>query len=82
MKRKDLARALSFLKSIETSPPSSTDQLSIFSRPERDWEILDTCLNADDLRLVSSAYFYLKERDFLPNFGKFSRIGNWFFSFN
>ncbi|KAK9275593.1 hypothetical protein L1049_022860 [Liquidambar formosana] len=37
---------------------------------ERDWEILDTCLSADDMKLVGNAYGFLKERGFLPNFGK------------
>jgi len=50
-------------------------------RSERDWEVLDTCLNADDMRLVASAYSFLKEREFLPNFGKFCNIGNMFVCF-
>ena len=37
---------------------------------ERDWEVLDTCLNADDMKLVCSAYGFLKDRGFLSNFGK------------
>lgn len=41
---------------------------------ERDWEVLDTCLNADDMKLVGSAYGFLKERGFLPNFGKCRNI--------
>lgn len=41
---------------------------------ERDWEVLDTCLNADDMRLVGSAYGFLKDRGFLPNFGKCRNI--------
>jgi hypothetical protein len=38
-------------------------------------------LNADDMRLVSSAYGFLKNRGFLPSFGKFSNIGKFIFSF-
>ncbi|KAF5477309.1 hypothetical protein F2P56_003959 [Juglans regia] len=41
---------------------------------ERDWEVLDTCLNADDMKLVASAYGFLKDRGFLPNFGKCRNI--------
>ncbi|KAL5744871.1 hypothetical protein ACOSP7_027751 [Xanthoceras sorbifolium] len=94
VKRKDLARALRFLKSVETNksnidnptqPPSNGSvlaestqsrlgELGLVGGSERDWEVLDTCLNADDMRLVSSAYAYLKNREFLPNFGKFSSI--------
>lgn len=91
MKRKDLAGALRFLKSIEdlqrpiepvnngSFPAESTrprlGELGPLGR-ERDWEVLDTCLNADDLKLVGNAYGFLKERGFLPSFGKFRNIGN------
>ncbi|XP_043699459.1 uncharacterized protein LOC122650195 isoform X2 [Telopea speciosissima] len=88
VKEKDLGRALRFLKSLEglsiqssASPtsasippiPSSGDDLKLF-RTERDWEVLDTCLNADDMKLVGSAYAFLKDRGFLPNFGKCRNI--------
>ncbi|KAJ6817535.1 uncharacterized protein M6B38_410710 [Iris pallida] len=82
VREKDLGRALEFLKSMETSPPSALSSPSSpsipfseeFSRPVRDWEVLDTCLNADDMRLVASAYRFLQERGFLENFGKFRNI--------
>ncbi|KAF8412698.1 hypothetical protein HHK36_000666 [Tetracentron sinense] len=84
VKEKDLARALRFLKSLElqssdslppsiSSIPSSGSDLSLF-RSERDWEVLDACLNAEDMKLVGSAYAFLKERGFLPNFGKCRNI--------
>ncbi|KAL6201842.1 hypothetical protein ACLB2K_025554 [Fragaria x ananassa] len=41
---------------------------------ERDWEVLDTCLNADNMKLVGKAYGFLKDRGFLPNFGRFRNI--------
>lgn len=41
---------------------------------ERDWQVLDACLNADDMRLVGSAFRFLKERGLLANFGKFTSI--------
>ncbi|KDP25068.1 hypothetical protein JCGZ_22603 [Jatropha curcas] len=92
VKRKDLATALRFLKSVEinknkdntaekvngsvlTGPiESGISDLGLFDGSQRDWEVLDTCLNADDMRLVGSAYGFLKNRGFLPNFGKFSNI--------
>ncbi|KAL5977495.1 hypothetical protein ACLOJK_021842 [Asimina triloba] len=77
VKEKDLARALRFLKSVESLPlQSSTDvgDLSRLGLLERDWEVLDTCLNADDMRLVGSTYIYLHDRGFLPNFGKCKNI--------
>ncbi|XP_065864881.1 uncharacterized protein [Euphorbia lathyris] len=88
VKRKDLARALRFLKSVETansaekvsdslsdeSPQRGISDLGFYDGSLRDWEVLDTCLNADDMRLVGSAYGFLKNRGLLPNFGKFSNI--------
>ncbi|GLU12674.1 hypothetical protein SLE2022_293360 [Rubroshorea leprosula] len=92
VKRKDLARALRLLKSIEKenvdpvekelkdgslsieSPRPELGELGFFGMLERDWEVLDTCLNASDMRLVDSAYGFLKDRGFLPNFGRFSSI--------
>lgn len=85
MKRKDLAGALTFLKSIEPiesvngsasaaeSTRSRLAELGLVGY-ERDWEVLDTCLNADDMKLVCSAYGFLKDRGFLPNFGKCRNI--------
>lgn len=78
MREKDLARALEFLKSMQSSSSSLSDSSSVpfppFLRPERDWEVLDTCLNADDMRLVGSAYNFLQDRGFLENFGKYRNI--------
>ncbi|KAF5728116.1 hypothetical protein HS088_TW21G00259 [Tripterygium wilfordii] len=90
VKRKDLARALRFLKTIETSKKNNDPveliddgnssnkirlgELGLYGGSQRDWEVLDACLNADDMRLVGSAYQFLKEKGFLPNFGKFRNI--------
>ncbi|KAL3820907.1 hypothetical protein ACJIZ3_006812 [Penstemon smallii] len=76
VKEKDLARALRFLKDFPVELENSSIELT---RPEndeleRDWEVLDTCLNADDMRLVGSAYAFLKDKGFLPNFGKYRNI--------
>ncbi|URD75138.1 hypothetical protein MUK42_08695 [Musa troglodytarum] len=82
LREKDLARALRFLRSMELEPlpaeESSVDSVSYvpadYPRTARDWEVLDACLNADDMRLVGSAYAFLQDRGFLPNFGKFKNI--------
>ncbi|THU64629.1 hypothetical protein C4D60_Mb01t28490 [Musa balbisiana] len=82
LREKDLARALRFLRSMELEPlpaeESSVDSVSYvpadYPRTARDWEVLDACLNADDMRLVGSAYSFLQDRGFLPNFGKFKNI--------
>lgn len=91
MKRKDLAGALGFLKSMENNHNkndpiervngSASTELTRYRLAElglagyeRDWEVLDTCLNADDMKLVGSAYGFLKDRGFLPNFGKCRNI--------
>ncbi|XP_074556329.1 uncharacterized protein LOC141812196 isoform X2 [Curcuma longa] len=84
LREKDLARALRYLKSEAATdpirPPEDSSVVSVayappdYSRPERDWEVLDACLNADDMRLVGSAYAFLQDRGFLPNFGKFGNI--------
>ncbi|XP_024019352.1 uncharacterized protein LOC21390190 isoform X2 [Morus notabilis] len=84
VKRKDLAGALRFLKSMETKDQEEKElrlgssrfgELGISNSGfQRDWEVLDTCLNADDMRLVGNAYKFLKDRGFLPNFGKFRNI--------
>ncbi|KAA8523425.1 hypothetical protein F0562_009848 [Nyssa sinensis] len=82
VKDKDLARALRLLKDVAIEPNdlsiASTQspgggELGLFGL-ERDWEVLDTCLNADDMKLVGSAYTFLKDRGFLPNFGKCRNI--------
>lgn len=85
VKEKDLARALRFLQSTDGLLPLKKEELSTiptsaeaelrFFREERDWEVLDTCLNADDMKLVGSAYRFLQQRGFLPNFGKCRNIG-------
>ncbi|XP_058089273.1 uncharacterized protein LOC131236143 [Magnolia sinica] len=80
VKDEDLARALHFLKSIESLPLQSSPHsgssggLLQLQRPERDWEVLDACLNADDMKLVGSTYKFLHDRGFLPNFGKCKNI--------
>ncbi|KAE8724145.1 Phosphoglycerate kinase 1 [Hibiscus syriacus] len=71
--KKDLVTALRFLISIEKdnndNPIEENGSLSTRSRRDildfldgsvRDWEVLDTCLNADDMRLVGTAYEFLK----------------------
>lgn len=83
VKDKDLSRALRFLRDIPIEPkdssidpsrsPGGGGELDWF-RLERDWEVLDTCLNADDMRLVGSAYAFLKDKGLLPNFGKYRSI--------
>ncbi|KAI3673940.1 hypothetical protein L6452_40071 [Arctium lappa] len=75
VKDKDLARALRFLQEI----PLPNDYYSIDSQllelqQQRDWQVLDTCLNADDMRLVGSAYTFLKDKGFLNYFGKYRSI--------
>ncbi|XP_020581810.1 uncharacterized protein LOC110025592 isoform X2 [Phalaenopsis equestris] len=91
VREKDLARALQFLKTMNTirnpiqssAPTSSTPYAPakpsasyMLDLPmlEKDWEVLDTCLNADDMRLVGSAYEFLKGRGLLENFGKCRNI--------
>ncbi|KAL2473327.1 hypothetical protein Fot_49063 [Forsythia ovata] len=81
VKNKDLAKALRFLKDVPVESENSSIESTRFSGGEmglfgsdKDWEVLDTCLNADDMRLVGSAYAFLKDRGFLPNFGKFRSI--------
>ena len=89
LKRKDLAGALRFLKSIESDDDelrldaSSSSRLGElgFIGTERDWEVLDTCLNADDMKLVANAYGFLKNRGFLAYFGKFRNLGKFIFYF-
>lgn len=84
MKKKDLARALRFLKrkdELEDSPAESTrpvdNEFRLFGI-DRDLQVLNTCLNADDMRLVGSAYAFLTDRGLLANFGKYRNIGKLF----
>lgn len=74
LKNKDLGRALDFLQTSEALDSYDDRRSNVFLRPERDWEVLDTCLNADDMRLVASAYKFLKDRGVLDNFGKYRNI--------
>ncbi|XVF33814.1 hypothetical protein REPUB_Repub18cG0003100 [Reevesia pubescens] len=94
VKRKDLATALSFLISIDKnnsdnpveengslsteSTRSRLGDLGFVGGSVRDWEVLDTCLSADDMRLVGTAYEFLKAKGLLPNFGRFSSIASKF----
>ncbi|XP_071703145.1 uncharacterized protein [Rutidosis leptorrhynchoides] len=81
VKDKDLSKALRFLQQVEIQLPND---YSIESQSDikplkmlelqRDWEVLDTCLNADDMRLVASAYSFLKDKGFLYHFGKYRSI--------
>ncbi|XP_031504964.1 uncharacterized protein LOC116267406 isoform X1 [Nymphaea colorata] len=64
-----------------SSPPSSSastrrkrQAIVDGRRAERDWEILDACINADDMKLVGSAYSFLQSRGFIPTFGKFQNV--------
>lgn len=83
VKEKDLSRALRFLRDIPIEEPKDSStragggELDWF-RLERDWQVLDTCLNADDMRLVGSAYAFLKDKGLLPNFGNYRNIGNFY----
>ncbi|VAI56614.1 unnamed protein product [Triticum turgidum subsp. durum] len=76
---KDLSRALRFLQSVEPAsyPEASTNaatQVALPLSPGRDWEVLDTCIDADDMRLVGRAYQFLSDRGVLANFGKCKNI--------
>ncbi|XP_027061837.1 uncharacterized protein [Coffea arabica] len=70
VKDKDLARALRLLKENSSIEPNDGGAL----QRKGDWQVLDTCLNADDMRLVASAYTFLKDQGRLPNFGKYRNI--------
>ncbi|XP_076893920.1 uncharacterized protein LOC143546033 [Bidens hawaiensis] len=72
VKEKDLGRALRFLQDIP-QPPTDDNPLGLVEL-QRDWEVLDTCLNADDLRLVAAAYAFLKDKGFLNHFAKYRSI--------
>lgn len=93
VKDKDLARALSLLRDIsvklQDSSLESTAPLNVGGgggfgsfELQRDWEVLDACLNADDMRLVGSAYVFLKDRGRLPSFGKCRNIGKSILNFD
>ncbi|KAE8692006.1 Phosphoglycerate kinase 1 [Hibiscus syriacus] len=53
------------------SARSQLSDLNLLGGSARDWEVLDTCLNADDMRLVGTAYEFLKvlegTRDVTPS---------------
>ena len=77
---KDLSRALRFLQSVEPASypeaaSSATTQVALPVPPGRDWEVLDACIDADDMRLVGRAYQFLSDRGVLANFGKCKNIG-------
>ncbi|CAH1434170.1 unnamed protein product [Lactuca virosa] len=69
VKEKDLGRALRFLQEIPLQG-LGLGELEL----QRDWQVLDTCLNADDMRLVGTAYAFLKDKGFLNYFGKYRSI--------
>ncbi|KAM0838475.1 hypothetical protein ACQ4PT_060951 [Festuca glaucescens] len=76
---KDLSRALRFLQSVEPAyypeaPASAGTQVTLPVPPGRDWEVLDACIDADDMRLVGRAYQFLSDRGVLANFGKCKNI--------
>eukprot|EP00252_Welwitschia_mirabilis_P004352 TRINITY_DN14687_c0_g1_i1.p1 TRINITY_DN14687_c0_g1~~TRINITY_DN14687_c0_g1_i1.p1 ORF type:complete len:393 (+),score=67.15 TRINITY_DN14687_c0_g1_i1:85-1263(+) len=85
VQRKDLARALSFLESLDLSNSDSTSteiQGAVPSSPSPSslWYdlagvsrrmLLDACFSADDMILVSRTYDFLHSRGYLPNFGKY-----------
>lgn len=77
VKEKDLGRALRFLQDIPqpTDDNNNNKPLGLMEL-QRDWDVLDTCLNADDLRLVAAAYAFLKDKGFLNQFAKYRSIGN------
>uniref|UniRef100_A0A453NMP6 Uncharacterized protein n=1 Tax=Aegilops tauschii subsp. strangulata TaxID=200361 RepID=A0A453NMP6_AEGTS len=54
---------------------NAATQVALPLSPGRDWEVLDTCIDADDMRLVGRAYQFLSDRGVLANFGKFKNIG-------
>ncbi|XP_055823065.1 uncharacterized protein LOC129891656 [Solanum dulcamara] len=74
VKDKDLSRALRFLREDPKDSSIEPSRELDWSPTERDWQVLDTCLNADDMRLVGSAYAFLKDKGLLPNFGKYNTI--------
>ncbi|KAG2648772.1 uncharacterized protein LOC120654764 [Panicum virgatum] len=75
VRRKDLPRALRFLQSVEPAAGTAATQVvAVPVPPGRDWEVLDACIDADDMRLVGRAYQFLVDRGVLANFGKCKNI--------
>ncbi|KAJ1278060.1 hypothetical protein BS78_04G051200 [Paspalum vaginatum] len=76
VRRKDLSRALRFLQSVEPAAAAGTAamQVAVPVPTGRDWEVLDACIDADDMRLVGRAYQFLVDRGVLANFGKCKNI--------
>ncbi|CAO2037307.1 unnamed protein product [Urochloa humidicola] len=77
VRRKDLSRALRFLQSVEPAAAAGTAATQVVAAPVppgRDWEVLDACIDADDMRLVGRAYQFLVDRGVLTNFGKCKNI--------
>ncbi|KAG2656279.1 hypothetical protein PVAP13_1KG071900 [Panicum virgatum] len=75
VRRKDLSRALRFLQSVEPAAGAAATQVvAVPVPPGRDWEVLDACIDADDMRLVGRAYQFLVDRGVLDNFGKCKKI--------
>lgn len=75
VRSKDLSRALRFLQSVDPYPDAeAATQVALPMPPGRDWEVLDACIDADDMRLVGRAYQFLSDRGLLANFGKCKNI--------
>ncbi|KAM3336761.1 hypothetical protein P3S68_032461 [Capsicum galapagoense] len=70
VKEKDLSRALRFLRDDIPMQVGEVDWYNL----QREWQVLDTCLNADDMRLVAAAYAFLKDKGLLHHFGKYQSI--------
>ncbi|KAI3968194.1 hypothetical protein MKX01_018497 [Papaver californicum] len=76
-----------FSPSITNSPPSLKSRFSLFRIPPTVVnighlgryiagiiEVLDACVNADDMKLVATTYRFLQERGMLSTFGKCRNI--------
>nr|CAB3448969.1 unnamed protein product [Digitaria exilis] len=76
VRRRDLSRALRFLQSVEPAAAgtAATQVVAAPVPPGRDWEVLDACIDADDMRLVGRAYQFLVDRGVLASFGKCKNI--------
>ncbi|KAI7742218.1 hypothetical protein M8C21_017774 [Ambrosia artemisiifolia] len=74
VKDKDLGKALRFLQESPQLDDYYSETDNGLLDLKRDWDVLDTCLNADDMRLVASAYSFLKDKGFLNYFGKYRSI--------
>ncbi|CAN6230465.1 unnamed protein product [Urochloa humidicola] len=72
IRRKDLSRALRFLQSVELA--AATQVVAAPVPPGREWEVLDACIDADDMRLVGRAYQFLVDRGVLASFGMCKNI--------